>query len=489
MKMRAHVILTAITLVIAVPGVVTGQLTEPGFGTVPSSARLRPLSAQAADEECTISRHWEADSVLGYSSTYETGQRTVTYFDASVCWSFPLVYPFQITGFSFTLLDPNDFYDPRTYKWPVQLDVVVFDLYSSADSCLGPGDELYRVPLVCDSASYAYPSVGRVDFPEPLCVDQPFFVGLEYTDTYTGLLPSVMFDVSSDPDLCHVFQYFMDNWYGWYYFWPDPDNMPGFPFFYVHGEPLAQACLPDGDLDGIPDDSDNCPGIANPGQEDNDLDGDGDLCDSDDDNDGVPDLADNCQYVANPGQFDFDDDGDGDVCDPDDDNDGVDDIDDNCPRAANAGQEDTDFDELGDACDNCPDVANPAQHDNDDDGEGDLCDIDDDNDGVSDVADNCPLVANPGQEDGNSDGIGDACSCIGTTGNSNCDPLDDATISDVAVLIDHLFISGVGLCSIPEADINQSGGAGPTYDDITISDISMLIDHLFISGVALPDCL
>ena len=78
---------------------------------------------------------------------------------------------------------------------------------------------------------------------------------------------------------------------------------------------------------------------------------------------------------------------------------------------------------------------------------------------------------------------------MGTTGNVNCDPLDEVTIGDVATLIDHLFISGLDLCSLEEADTNQSGGAIPTYDDITISDISLLIDHLFISGVPLPDCL
>jgi hypothetical protein len=52
-------------------------------------------------------------------------------------------------------------------------------------------------------------------------------------------------------------------------------------------------------------------------------DGVGDACDTDDggdvpdaDEDGVPDEADNCPSSANPGQADADDDGVGDVCDP-----------------------------------------------------------------------------------------------------------------------------------------------------------------------------
>jgi hypothetical protein len=457
------------------------------FHRVPANQRIQLPEAQGGEAACELSRHWVEDSVLGYSSTYKTGQRTVTYFDPAACGSVP--YPFKITEFSFTMLDPLDIFDSRTFKWPVQLAVVVFDLYSGTDSCLGPGTELYRIPLGCDSASYAYPAIGHVTFPTPLCVTRPFFIGIEYTDTYTGLLPSVMFDVSSDPALCHIYQYYLNHWFGWYYFWPDPDNMPGFPFYWVKGETQAVSCLPDADLDGIPDSEDNCPSVANADQANYDLDGLGDLCDPDDDNDGVADLSDNCQFMTNPSQANFDGDALGDACDPDDDNDGAADAIDNCALLSNPSQADSDSDGLGDACDNCPSIANVEQRDYDHDSMGDVCDPDDDNDGVADGSDNCPLVANSGQEDGNSDGVGDACSCVGTTGNVNCNLLNDVTIGDISVLIDHLFISGVDLCSIPEADVNQSGGLTPTYDDITISDISTLIDHLFISNALLPDCL
>ncbi len=48
----------------------------------------------------------------------------------------------------------------------------------------------------------------------------------------------------------------------------------------------------DTDGDGIPDADDNCPALANPDQKDTDGDGEGDACDPDDDNDGVPDDLD-----------------------------------------------------------------------------------------------------------------------------------------------------------------------------------------------------
>ena len=64
----------------------------------------------------------------------------------------------------------------------------------------------------------------------------------------------------------------------------------------------AELYSEDADGDGIPDATDNCPLNSNSGQENNDGDAQGDVCDPDDDDDGILDADDNCPLNANTGK-------------------------------------------------------------------------------------------------------------------------------------------------------------------------------------------
>jgi hypothetical protein len=99
---------------------------------------------------------------------------------------------------------------------------------------------------------------------------------------------------------------------------------------------VAAQTSTDTDGDGVLNNVDNCRRVANPLQENQDADRQGDACD-------------NCPGVTNDNQFNTDGDALGDACDPDDDNDLIDDGADSCPRIVNSGR-DADLSGVDDVC-------------------------------------------------------------------------------------------------------------------------------------------
>jgi|GEM_PF-1145840 len=77
----------------------------------------------------------------------------------------------------------------------------------------------------------------------------------------------------------------------------------------IQADAALASLNPDADGDGVPDSSDNCPADANPLQENNDGDAQGDACDPDDDNDTLSDDDELNVYDTNPLLADTDGDG------------------------------------------------------------------------------------------------------------------------------------------------------------------------------------
>jgi OOP family OmpA-OmpF porin len=161
----------------------------------------------------------------------------------------------------------------------------------------------------------------------------------------------------------------------------------------------------DQDKDGIPDEVDQCPELA----EDKDGFEDSDGCpDFDNDDDGVPDDSDRCPTEKEDSDGFEDSDG---CPDPDNDHDGILDVKDACPNEAGAPstdpkqngcpERDRDVDGIPDSKDKCPTRAEDRDSFQDEDG---CPDPDNDGDHVLDVDDACPNTPGPERSDPKLDG-------------------------------------------------------------------------------------
>jgi hypothetical protein len=174
---------------------------------------------------------------------------------------------------------------------------------------------------------------------------------------------------------------------------------------------------------------------------------------TDEDGDGVGDEVDNCPSIANPLQANFDNDSMGDVCDADDDNDSIVDVDDQCIR----GQ---------------LDWTSTSQSDHDSDGCLDtLEDMDDDNDAVEDSADICPTGdlgwSSSATTDYDSDGCQDALEDVDDDNDRVCDASEVSTswaCTPSTANVDLCPQSTLGFFSNSQNDVDGDGCEDATED-------------------------
>ncbi len=206
----------------------------------------------------------------------------------------------------------------------------------------------------------------------------------------------------------------------------------------------------DVDGDGIGDLCDTEVGVTGVGDCGDGVDNDGDtLIDGadpgcappDGDGDGVPDASDNCPNTPNPGQADGDGDGIGDDCD-------------NCLTTPNFAQSDSDSDGAGDACDD-------TDGDGDEDGFGaGTCDdgIDNGGDGPADGNDlDCTAVegtAAPTADGSCDDGLDNDSDTLFDTADPDCQRSDGVDMADVDADNDSLGLGDAfGLFSRNEVEL------------------------------------
>lgn len=116
-------------------------------------------------------------------------------------------------------------------------------------------------------------------------------------DCLETAIPGMTASVADDPAPGEAYGYYVTGENGW------GEGTGGLTPQGVERVPALSCPEVDSDGDAVPDVTDTCPLVADPGQDDPDGDGLGSLCD-------------NCPAVANPAQLDIDGDGVGEACEP-----------------------------------------------------------------------------------------------------------------------------------------------------------------------------
>lgn len=207
--------------------------TPSGVGWLMLSATgtCNDLEACYEGEECYMSQ--DQGNIAWINSAFEEGDQVVKYYNPEDYCEAP-VYPYNIQDIDFL------FYDMGAGSVPVVIHVYL----ECQDSCDGPGTEIFvSDPFVPE----LFGAMAHLDFDQPICVYEPFYIGWEYLDGVPGTTPSpLMVDGEIEPaELCHAWFYKVAAgfWIEHWDFWNDPVAV-GYPVIRVSGYTEAPDCDP-----------------------------------------------------------------------------------------------------------------------------------------------------------------------------------------------------------------------------------------------------
>ncbi|NIN93537.1 MAG: hypothetical protein GTN93_00590, partial [Anaerolineae bacterium] len=175
---------------------------------------------------------WDNGSPAYFFSGWNVGDQSAMHFNpAAMCPDCdPDYYPFQVTRVE------GLFYDHAGVGVP--LDVIVH-FYEAGDICMGPGTEIYSFPY---TVTTFYPDMTVIPVPELLCLEDDFFVSIEFNSGTTGSIPCLLM-TDEVPDTCVQWNEYLDyGWIEWWDFWSPPP--PGYNVLRVAGVCAAPECYP-----------------------------------------------------------------------------------------------------------------------------------------------------------------------------------------------------------------------------------------------------
>jgi hypothetical protein len=185
---------------------------------------------------CPVECYLQQDPgvISSYFGSFAQGDVIAKYFDPELYCEDP-VYPLKIHDVDFMLYD---FGGAGTVDIIVDIDMVCHD------SCDGPGTPIYRSEPF--TITTFYPNMAHIDLNDVVCVNEPFFITLEYASGLPDATPSFLWSDETYPcDSCHAWLYWASGgypfWIEWHDFWAPPAG--GCPIIRVSAATNHSDCL------------------------------------------------------------------------------------------------------------------------------------------------------------------------------------------------------------------------------------------------------